>query len=230
MFIMKFTKNMGMYLAAAFIAVAVYNVVAFVIPFKRGVGFWTGYGFTMAAFPVAAGVGLYALGRGGIKSRFYGLPLAYLAWCYLAVQLILGFLLMLVPGIPYRAGIVLNTLFLGIFLIGLAGAGIGRGMVERIDQKIGEKVFYVKSLQADIDNLADRMVDGSLKIRLKALAEAIRYSDPMSSHHLATLEKKIEATAAALIESAADIAAASFLCDELRQLIAERNRKCKLLK
>jgi hypothetical protein len=71
-----------------------------------------------------------------------------------------------------------------------------------------------------------------MKKTLKELAEAIRYSDPMSSPQLAAIENKIEAKAAALGEAVekTDGDSIKTLCNELQQLFAERNRKCKILK
>ncbi|MDR2579298.1 MAG: hypothetical protein LBC70_10925 [Chitinispirillales bacterium] len=207
-----------------------FNVIAFVIPFSRGAGYWTGYGFSTLSILIAAGVGMYAVGREGMRSKFYGLPLALVVWYYLVVQLIFGLLMMAVPIIPFWAGIVVSTVLLGACLIGLIGVNAGKGMVERVGQKVREKVFYIRSLQADIESLADRAADESLQKELKTLAEAVRYSDPMSSPLLASLENKIEAKAAELAGSITDAVAASAVCAELRQLLAERNRKCKLLK
>jgi hypothetical protein len=54
----------------------------------------------------------------------------------------------------------------------------------------------------------------------------------MSSPQLATIENKIEAKTAGLTEAVdnADGDAIKALCNELQQLFAERNRKCKILK
>ena len=64
---------------------------------------------------------------------------------------------------------------------------------------------------------------------MKDLAEAIRYSDPMRSPQLAAIENKIEAKVSVLSETV-DADSVKFLCAELQQLLAERNRKCKILK
>ena len=103
--------------------------------------------------------------------------------------------------------------------------------MEHSKDRMQEKVFYIKSLQADVEGLLDRTSDDMKKL-LKDLAETIRYSDPMSSPQLAAIENKIEAKAAGLTEAVdrADGNAIKALCDELQQLFAERNRKCKVLK
>jgi hypothetical protein len=94
-----------------------------------------------------------------------------------------------------------------------------------------EKVFFIKSLQVDVEGLAAR-ASVDMKKPLKDLAETIRYSDPMSSPQLAAIENKIEARAALLAEAVDnnDGDAIKALCGELQQLFAERNRKCKILK
>ena len=231
---MKLIKNKGMFFASIFIILAVYNVVVFVIPFNRGGGFWTGYGFSMLAMLLTAAVGFYAFDKETLKSKFYGIPLIYVVWRYLIIQLIIGFLEMVLDfiPIPFQYGLVLNTILLGACLIGLFAVEAAKDEIERIDEKVKEKVFYIKSLQADIDCLVGRASDDFLKKLLKDLVEVIRYSDPMSSPQLAAIENKIEARSAVLTEAVekADGDTVKALCNDLQQLFAERNKKCKLLK
>jgi len=90
----------------------------------------------------------------------------------------------------------------------------------------------IKSLRVDAEGLVGKTSDATLKKTLKGLAETIRYSDPMSSPQLAAIENKIEAKTAALSEAVenAEDESSKALCNELQQLFAERNRKCKILK
>ena len=227
---MKITRNKGMALISVFIIIAVYNMIAFVIPFNRHGGFWTGYSFSMLAMIITVAVGFYALGREGMKSKFYGVPLISVAWTYLIVQIIVGFIEMVLPGGIYRYEIVLNVILLAICLLGLIAVNIGKEEIERIDEKVKEKVFYIKSLQVDVEGLITRANDDSLKKAVKELAETIKYSDPMSSPQLASIENKIEIKTSTLADSILDVEMAKSLCVELQQLFAERNRKCKMLK
>jgi len=230
---MKLTKNRGLFFASIFIILAVFNVVVFVIPFNKGGGFWSGYGFSMLAILLSAAVSFYAFDREGLKSKFYGVPLISVAWFYLVIQVIVGLIEMgldFIP-IPFQFGIALNTILLGACLIGLITVEVGKEEIERIDAQVKEKVFYIKSLQADVESLTGRASDDMKKL-LKDLAETIRYSDPMSSPQLSAIENKIEAKAAGLTEAVgnADGGGIKALCNELQQLFAERNRKCKILK
>jgi len=223
-----------MSLAVVFIILAVFNAVVFVIPFNRGGGFWTGYGFSMLALLLSAGISFYAFGREGLRSKFYGIPLISVMWRYLVIQLIIGLIQMgldFIP-VPFQYGFVVNVIFLGACLIGLITVEASKEEIERIDEKIKEKVFYIKSLQVDVEGLADRASDDSIKKVLKDLAETIRYSDPMSSPQLAAIENKIEAKVSVLSETVEkkDWDTVKVFCTELQQLFAERNRKCKILK
>ena len=88
------------------------------------------------------------------------------------------------------------------------------------------KVFYIKSLQVDVEMLADAEQDTDTKKALEQLAEKIRFSDPMSSEQLSALESSI-----AFKVDALKIAANKMeLISELNSLLIERNKKCKLLK
>ena len=231
---MILTRNKKFFLAAIFIIMAVYNVVVFIIPFDKGNGFWTGYGFTMLAMLIAAGVGFYVFDQEGLQSKFYGIPLISVIWRYLLIQLVIGLLEISMDFIPisFQYGIAVNTILLGACLIGLISVNMTKEEIARIDEKIKEKVFYIKSLQADVETLADKTTDESAKKVLKDLSETIRYSDPMSSPQLVAIENKIEAKAAVLAEAVenADVGAIKALCNEMQQQFAERSRKCKVLK
>jgi len=231
---MKLIKNKGIFFVSVFIIIAVYNVVVFVIPFNRGGGFWTGYGFSMLAMLLTATVGFFVFDKETLKSKFYGIPLIYVVWRYLIIQLIISFfeiVLDFIP-IPFQYGLALNTIILGACLIGLFTVKLAKDEIERIDKKVKEKVFYIKSLQVDIEGLVGKVSDDSLKNLLKDLVEVIRYSDPMSSPQLAAIENKIEARSAALTEAVekSDGETVKVLSNDLQQLFAERNKKCKILK
>ena len=235
---MNETKNRFMGLGTTLILLAVYNAVVFVLPFTRGCNFWVGYGFSMLAMLLFAGVGFYVFGKPGFMSKFYRIPLLGVVKRYLVVQLILGFILMLLDinlipfNIDFQYGLALNTILLGLCLMGLITMEATKDEVERIDAKVKEKVVYIKSLQADVENLVDKVSDEKTRKALKELAETIQYSVKMSSPQLASIENKIEGKVMQLVETVegADSDKIMSLCDELQQLLAERNKKCKLLK
>lgn len=229
---MNISKNKGLFLVIVFVILAVYHIIAFVLPFNRGIMFWTGYIFSMVAIVLSAGVGFYALGREGLRSKVYGCSLLSLVWYYLIAQLIISVLEMILDSIPFQYGIILNVILFGVCIIGLVSTEIAKEEIERIDLKVKEKVFYIKSLQTDIENLANKAPDEVTKKMLKNLVEAIRYSDPMSSPQLAAIENKIKSKITVLSDAitAFDTSIIKSSCDELQQLITDRNRICKTMK
>ena len=230
---MTTTKNKGLYIAIVAIILGIFNVLAWTIPFPRGGNYWVGYGFAMAAIFLTAGVILYTFDKEDLKSKFYRVPLIMVAWRYLIMQLIVSAVQLGLDFtfLPFQIGLILNSILLGGCLIGLFTAEMGKNEIERIDEKVKEKVFYIKSLQVDVEGLVSKVSDGARK-SIKDLAETIKYSDPMSSPQLSGIENKIEAKVTELTESvnSDDKEKIAVLCNELQQLFAERNRKCKLLK
>ena len=105
-------------------------------------------------------------------------------------------------------------------------ADVGRTEIERVEQKIQGKVFYIKNLQVDIEILASAEKDTKTKEQLEQLAEKIRFSDPMSNEQLAVLEDKISLAVENLKSSDDKMK----IIEDLNLLLDERNRKCKILK
>jgi len=229
---MKLSKSRVMSLIVALIVLIVYNVIAFVLPFDKGAGFWLGYAFSLFAILLTVIVLFYTLRHESMRSRFYRLSFIYIVWIYLVVQVIVSLVEMGFEFIPPQYPLILNLVLLVLCLIGLISAQAGIGEVERLDDKVKEKSLFLNSLQADVVGLVEKVQGVSLKKDLVVLADTIRYSDPMSSPQLAPIENEIEAKVAALIESVGrlDAPTATALCEELQQLFAERNRQCKLLK
>jgi hypothetical protein len=224
-------RSKWMSIAVIFIVLAIYNVVVFAIPFTREAGFWIGYGFSMLALLLTAGVEYFMFDRVSLKSRFYGWPLRTVAWRYLIIQLIVGLLQMILQFAPisHRYGIVVNIILFGACLIGLIGVSAAKEEIERIDEKVKEKVFYIQSLKGDVDGLVLKATDEIVKKALKELVETFADSDPMSSPQLATIENRIESKVGILCDTT-DVDSIKALCEELQQMIAERNRKCRMLK
>jgi hypothetical protein len=225
------SKNRILAVAAFVTVLIVFNVISFSIPFVRKSGFWSGYGFSTFAILLTAVMSFYALGRAGLLSRFYGLPVLYIVWAYLGIQLVAGFVFMSM-NTPLWLNIVLSLVLLGVCLVGLIVVEISVTEIRRIDGAVREKVFRIKSLQAEVESMTGKITDPVLKKSLQKLSDAIRYSDPVSNPQLLDLENDIELKTVMLGREldAVNTSAVQNICDELQLLLAERNRKCRLLK
>ncbi len=225
---MGFTKNKGWSVVIALIALIVFSVVAFVLPVKHSILFWMGYSFTVFATLFLLAVILITLNKPSVNDKFHGLPVANLAWTYFVLQLGLSVWQMTNFEFPYFYAIIADTILAAIFIILTILTYAASNEITRVEEKVAEKVFYIKSLQGDIELLTSS--DARLSKVLKDLSETVRFSDPMSHSQLASIENMIINKFNLLQENINDVDAALPLCDEMQKLFAERNKKCKLLK
>ena len=220
-------KNKGMAYAVLAIAFALFNVIAFAVPTTKTATFWITYVFTVVAFASQIAIWKFAFkGANTLKSKFLGIPLIFVGITYLIVQIIVFAIFMVFPIAPSWIAIVVCALILGISAICLIGTDVAIEEIGRVEAKVEKNVFYIKSLQVDIEMLATDETDADTKSALKNLAEKIRFSDPMSNETLANLEAEIVGKVKELktTENKAEIITV------LDSLITERNKKAKLLK
>ena len=209
------------------IVFALFNVLAFVIPTEKTATFWIAYAFSVVAFGLQIGIWNFAFkGAETRKSKFLGIPLISVGARYLVVQVIAFVVFMAFPFLPSWIPIVVCSVILGISAICLIGTETGREEINRVEEKVEKKVFYIKSLQVDIELLAESENDPDIKAELLKLADKIRFSDPMSSDALAKIETEILEKVSELktAENKLAIIAAT------SALVAERNKKAKILK
>ena len=220
-------KNKGMAYAVLAIAFVLLNVIAFAVPRVKTATFWIAYVFTAVAFASQIVIWKFAFkGADTLKSKFLGIPLISVGITYLIVQIIAFVVFMALPLMASWIAIVVCALILGISAICLIGTETGREEINRVEEKVEKKVFYIKSLQVDIEMLVSSEIDADTKTALTKLADKIRFSDPMSNEALAELEAEISAKVKELktAENKAEI------IKVLDSLITERNKKVKLLK
>lgn len=203
------------------------SIIAFVIPTVKTTAFWIAYAFTIIAFAAQIGIWKVALGREDtLKSKFLGFPVVHVGVVYLIIQTIAFVVFMFAPTLPMWSAIVACSCIAGISAICMIAADTGRREIERVEAKVQQKVFYIKSLQLDIEMLADAEQDADTKKALEQLAEKIRFSDPMSHEQLFTLENSITSKVTELKTATNK----TELISEINMLLTERNKKCKILK
>lgn len=206
---------------------AVISIIAFAVPTQKTTTFWVAYAFTTVAFAVQIPIWKITIGRdNGLKSKFLGLPVLHIGIGYLAVQLVAFAVFLFVPTAPVWISVVVCVAITGISAICMIVADTGRSEIERVESKVQTKVFYIKSLQADVELLANQEPDLEIKAALAQLAEKIRFSDPMSHKQLAELETQI-------VMKIFDLKVATNkveIITEILLLLDERNKKCRVLK
>lgn len=221
------SKNKGMAYTVLGITFALLNVIAFAVPTVKTATFWIAYAFTTVAFVSQIVIWKFAFkGADTLKSKFLGIPLISVGITYLIVQIIAFAAFTAFSIAPSWVAVVVCALILGVSSICLIGTETGREEINRIEEKVEMKVFYIKSLQVDVEMLASSETDANTKDALTKLAEKIRFSDPMSNDALIDLEAEISAKVKELktAENKAEIITV------LDSLVTERNKKSKSLK
>ena len=231
-------KKMKYYSAIWLIALVIFNVIAFITPStvdgvsKYDASFWIGYGFITLAFIGQLACAYKAFKADNLQKLFYNVSLISISYIGLIVMLVVGILCMAIPQVPYWIGVIACVLVLGFTAIAVIKTKAAIEIVEKIDEKIKEQTFFIKSLTVDADGIVALAKTAEMKACAKSVYEAIRYSDPMANSALANVEAQIatkfEDFSKAVNEN--NITVAKDIANELLLLIHNRNQKCKLLK
>lgn len=216
------------------VVLVVYNVLAFALPFPKTAVFAVSYLFSMIAILAQIYVIRTAFYRGeGVKSKFYGFPIAKLGVIYLAVQLIAGLVFMALGLIvPVWLPLALYVVLLGIAAAGFVAADAARDEVVRQEVKLEKDVSRMREFQAKGRALVTLNQVPEAARPLEKLAEDLRFSDPVSSEALTEIEDQLAECLAQLQEAVSAQKTEQILsvCQEAERILAERNQLCKLNK
>lgn len=233
---MKLNNNTKKGVVALAIALVIFCVMAFVIPFPKNGLFWTGFIFGVIAILGQIPIWMIAFrGAESAQSKFYGMPIARIGVIYIVAQLILSVIAMclsFVSVIPAWPFILVSLLMLGAAALGTIAADVTREEIVRQDVQIKRDVSNMRELQSLGNSIASSCEDKSLATELQKLADALRFSDPVSSDATyeseAELKRLLDDLQTAIFDG--DTSGAQGLCKRAQSVLAERNRICKLNK
>ena len=219
-------KNRVRFYVVLLILLAAFSVIAFAAPFAHGPGFWLSYIFGVIAILIQAYSWPKAFAGDGARSKFYGFPIAKVTTVYMIVQLALSLIFMIVgEKMPVWIPVIMYVLLLVFAAIGYIAADTARDEVERQDTGKQVNIGTMKALTAKSDAIASSCSDLEQKKAMLKLAEAFRYSDPVSSDATQKLEMKLDVLLDELQETRnAD------LIKKIEATLAERNQLCKMSK
>lgn len=224
-------KNLVREIVLAALALAVFLVLALVIPFEHTKLYWTAFAFSLfAVLMQIVTIGLAFHKGETYKSKFYGFPIARLGVIYLIVQMLLGFLGMaLGDRVPLWCGALCYVLLFAAFVVGLVGADAARDFVEAQDEKVKVAQGSMLLLQSKAAALAGACDDAETKTYLQKLAEDFRFSDPMSSDATSAQELQLSVLLDELQTAitAGDFAAARKTILQTQTALQTRNELCK---
>lgn len=216
------------------VVLVLYILIAFLIPFAHTATFWVSFLFTLIAFGVvAASIYIAFIKNPDAKSRFYGFPIAKIGVIYGVVQLLAGLIFMtLAAWAPVWTAVLVYAIALGVAIIGLISAEAVVEEIHNQDAKLKKDVSLMRSLQSKVNQMAAQCDNPDAAAAVKRFAEEMRYSDPVSNEALSEIEADLSAAVdelqSAIVDG--DSVATKQLCRKASNLLAERNRLCKLTK
>lgn len=228
------TKNQTRVLAVVIIVLIAFSVIAFAVPFVKTGLFWMSYIFGVISILAQ----LYVLkvafdGAESIKSKFYGFPIAQIGFFYMAAQVVVSLVFMILSSVvPIWIAVVVDILLLAAAAIGFIAADVVRDEVERQDVKLEADVSCMTTLRSVVYSLPAQCEDSEANKVLQELADDFRYSDPVSSNALKDIETDLENMVAQLQIAVTDENKTNILsfAKKTKNLLTERNRLCKLNK
>ena len=231
----KLGKKTLITLLILLIVAAIYNVVYFVVPWKRelsNAAFWVTYGCTWLALVFAGIVTAIAFGKKDLKSRVFGIPIFYVGYCVVILQLVIDFVVMGVGSwyvIKYWIPLIIEVLVYGIAAISIIARTAYRDSIDQMETKAEQKKAFIKEFRIELDVLVSSNKIDSIKPELDTLAEKVRYTDPVSSSAVTEVEDQIvnefELLQKAISDGEAD--KAKNLISKVSNLLDERKARLK---
>lgn len=230
-------KSFKLYAAIWALMLVVFNVAAIVAPGwptleKTTPSFWIGYAFVNAAFVGQMICAAISFKDDSADKVFYNVSLFKVSYAGLISTAVVGLICMVISPLPYWISGIVCSLVLIVNAVAVVKVKIAVNLVTEVDEKIEISTRFIYNMRAESKSLFDRTKEPEAKAVCKKVYEAIRFSDPMSTLELMTIENDIKSSfdsfEKAVLESKKDLIHSE--SQNLLALVSERNNLCKRMK
>ena len=229
-------KIFNMYIAIWAVLLVVFNAIAFISPGWIGIekyspSFWIGYAVITAAFLGQLACAWKAFDTDNLQKFFYNIPLIRISYAGLIATFVFGGLCMFLSLLWGWVAALVCLVVVAITVLAVIKAGTAGEIVGEIDDKVKGETRFIKLYTVKAAELESYAKTETARAETKKIAEAFRYSDPMSKSELRTAELKIELAFEEFenaVKSESD--EVTVLSEELERLIKARNNECRLYK
>jgi hypothetical protein len=228
--VMNTQRNKNSVIIIALIMAAVATSLFLVV--KVTMIFIIAYIFMLIGIAAFCAGNLYLISSSRSYPWFAAFPLRI--WQYIVVQFLLsaGFVIWASQpdsSAPVEWFFVLHIVVAAFFTISLILLKSGKEIIERRDDEVKDKVTTLGFMYEEVKSLARRLP--AHEKALNKVADALRYSDPMSPPSLAAYEQQIQKNILALSDlEGNETAKIPEKCETLLIQIADRNSRVKMLK
>ena len=222
-------------LASLVLVYGLINLLLFIfIPDGRTdlASFWIAWSFT---FPlnllIAIGVTAYCTRIE--NATIVKIPLLFtIQYIFAGIYLVVGMIFMLINKNIALTVWIVEAIITCAFIILMLYAWVGASYLSRNIAHTKKKVFYIRSLQANIDACIPQVADNDVALLLKELSSKIRFSDPMSHESLYQIEGELQADVSEIINcvSLGNLDLIPDLIKKVTLKLDVRNNQCKILK
>lgn len=231
-------RHFKSYIAVWTILIALFNIICFIAPEtlegvnKYSGSFWSGLVFINVAFIGQLICAYIALKPDNITRLFYNIPMLTISYTGMVVTIIAGVICMAIHNLPNWVGSIICIFILAFVVIAVICSSTAGEIVSEIDEKVDSETLFIKFLIPDAELLVQKAKDGKTKQICSKVLDAIRYSDPVSNSALADIEGQITVKFYDFSEAvkADSYNILSELGNEILILLADRNKKAKLIK
>lgn len=196
------------------------------------VSFWIAWSFTFPLCLITSlAVTFYCSKTSNIT--LVKVPLLFtIQYAFVIIYLIAGIILMSLGLESNAPALVTEISITAVYLVLLLYAWSTISYLNDNIKHARKKVFYIRSLQSDIDNCIPKVSDPALSQQLADLSSKIRYSDPMSHKSLKNSEQKLQDLVYQIYTkvSNGDFDSVPPLIEATSIELDYRNNKCKILK
>lgn len=228
---MKRSSTRFLYIIINLLAAVLYSVILFSVKKNFVIISWVAYAFTIVSFLTVA-VTCYLPDFGTKRNVLFGIPESIITFIYFILQLFGGIWIMLNNQLKPQIVIVAEIALFLVYLIASCTIHLGGTITESQERYENTKIATLRMMKMNLNVIKEETQDLELRKRIALLAEAIEYSDPMSSEQLSDLENRINHNIELLREEVdtGDTDRALQRVERIQKLMNERNEKCTLLK
>jgi hypothetical protein len=231
-------KQQKTFLGIWFVMFALYIVVALALK-GRWLGLFESTDLTVTfalgatALVVLLICDMLALGRTGEKGLFLGMPLLVYSYGFTTAVAGMALRFISLPHVPLWAVVISYCAMMAGGIAASVGAHASASYIDETDAELAEATQAMRALIARASTLEAQTGKGPARKSVHAVAEAIRFSDPVSSAATAGMEANVQQGFERFRKAVLDGADSQMLegaAAELLALIAERNELCRLSK
>ncbi|MBQ6951974.1 MAG: hypothetical protein IJN44_10855 [Clostridia bacterium] len=216
-------------LALGALALIVYTALAFLLPFMQNAVFFVAFACTLLMFAVTGAAFWRSFRKDEtLESKVLGWPIFKAAVLGLMVQAAVSFVLMALAGLcPVWVAVLVEVAVLAVCAGLLIVRDAGREVVAASEQALPDTTKAMKALRQQAKAVAAVQQDAQVQKAVEKLAEALQFSDPVSSPATEEMETAL-AGLLAQIKLADHKEEALKLAEQAANLLRQRNDAARM--